>query len=140
MKYIDRNLTVKKTDKSWGYEICRVNNKEEDYCSKIICITEDCSTSMHYHIHKHETFYVRSGILRVDTIDTETAKTESHILEIGDVLEIERYLPHQLIAHNGPVIIDETSSYSCPTDSHRIYRDCAPAQTQRVRNFQQDAD
>ena len=123
MKYIDRDLRAKKTDKRWGYEICKVNNKEEDYCSKIISINEGFSTSMHYHINKHEAFYVRAGILRVDTLDTETSQTESHILEVGDVLEIERYLPHQLIAHNGPVEIDETSTFSCPTDSHRVYRD-----------------
>ena len=129
MKYIDRNLTVKKTDKSWGYEICRVNNKEEDYCSKIISINEGCSTSMHYHINKHEAFYVRAGTLRIDTIDTLTAKTQSHILNVGEVLEVERYLPHQLIAHNGPVEIDETSTFSDPSDSHRI----------RI-NFQNDAD
>ena len=85
---------------------------------------------MHYHVHKHETFYVRLGVLRVDTLDTETAKTESHFLEVGDVLEIERYLPHQLIYHrnpgqlyDGPVVIDETSTYSCTTDSHRVYKD-----------------
>ena len=122
MKYVDRGLTAKKVDKSWGYEICRVNNKEEDYCSKIISINEGCSTSMHYHIHKHETFYVRVGSLRVATLDTSTAQTESHLLNVGDVLEIDRYLPHQLIAHNGPVEIDETSTYSCTTDSHRVYR------------------
>ena len=123
MKYIDRDLRAKKIDKRWGYEICKVNNKEEDYCSKIISINEDFSTSMHYHINKHEAFYVRAGILRVDTLDTETSQTVSHFLEVGDVLEVERYLPHQLIAHNGPVEIDETSTFSCPTDSHRVYKD-----------------
>ena len=140
MKYIDRRIESRRIDKSWGYEICRVNNQEQDYCSKIICIEAGCSTSMHYHIQKLETFYVRVGALRVDTLDTSTAKTESHILEVGDVLEIERYLPHQLIAHNGEVVIDETSTYSCPTDSHRVYRAFGPSTTQRVRNFQQDAD
>ena len=129
MKYIDWKLEAKQIDKSWGYEICRVNNKKENYCSKIISINEGCSTSMHYHINKHETFYVRVGCLRVDTLDTSTAETESHIVEVGQVLEIDRYLPHQLIAHNGPVEIDETSTYSCSTDSHRVYR-----------NFQKDAD
>ena len=123
MKYIDFKLTALKIDKSWGYEICKVNNKEENYCSKIISINEGCSTSMHYHINKHEAFYVRAGTLRIDTLDTSNAKTESHFLEVGDVLEVERYLPHQLVAHNGPVEIDETSTFSCPTDSHRVYKD-----------------
>jgi len=129
MKYIDRRIEARRIDKSWGYEICRVNNKEQDYCSKIISIKKGCSTSLHYHIQKHETFYVRVGTLRVDTLDTSTAKTESHILNVGDVLEVERYLPHQLIAHNGPVEIDETSTFSDPNDSHRI----------RI-NYQNDAD
>ena len=129
MKYIDRRIEARRIDKSWGCEICRVNNQEQDYCSKIISIKAGCSTSMHYHIQKHETFYVRVGALRVDTLDTSTAKTESHILNVGEVLEVERYLPHQLIAHNGPVEIDETSTFSDPSDSHRI----------RI-NFQKDAD
>jgi mannose-6-phosphate isomerase-like protein (cupin superfamily) len=69
MKYIDRRIEARRIDKSWGYEICRVNNQEQDYCSKIIFIKARCSTSMHYHIQKHETFYVRVGNLRVDTLD-----------------------------------------------------------------------
>ena len=122
MKHVDRKLNAERVEKSWGYELIRVNNKEEDYCSKILFIRDGGSTSMHFHIYKHETFYVRVGSLRVDTLDTSTAETDSHILNVGDVLEIDRYLPHQLIAHNGPVEIDETSTYSCTTDSHRVYR------------------
>ena len=38
---------------------------------------------------------VRVGCLRVDTLDTSTAETERHIVEVGEALEIDRYLPHQ---------------------------------------------
>ena len=122
MKHVDRKLNAVKIEKSWGYELIRVNNKEQDYCSKILFIRDGGSTSMHYHIYKHETFYVRKGTLRIDTLDTEIAKVEHHIVKEGEVFEIDRYLPHQLIAAYGDVEFDETSTYSCTTDSHRVYR------------------
>ena len=50
-----------KIDKSWGYELIRVNNKEEDYCSKILYINAGAGTSMHYHLKKKETWYIQQG-------------------------------------------------------------------------------
>ena len=51
----------KEVEKCWGHEIWLANNKENDYCGKILFIKEGESTSMHYHENKHETFYVLSG-------------------------------------------------------------------------------
>ena len=35
------SLKAEQIDKEWGYELIRVNNKEEDYCSKILFIEID---------------------------------------------------------------------------------------------------
>ena len=116
-------LYTEKIEKDWGYELIRVNNKEEDYCSKILHIKENKGTSMHYHLNKHETFYVRKGTFRIDIMDPYTVKRVTHILSEGDVFEITRGQAHQLIAHQGDVDVDETSTYSATEDSYRVWRE-----------------
>ena len=118
----DLQFLPKKLDKSWGYELIRVNNKEEDYCSKILHIKEGKGTSMHYHLKKHETFYVRKGTFRIDIMDPYTVERITHILSEGDVFEIKRGMAHQLIAHEGDVDVDETSTYSATEDSYRVWK------------------
>ena len=118
----DLEFLPQKIEKDWGYEIIRVNNKLEDYCSKILYIEKDKSTSMHYHVNKHESFYVRKGTLCVNLIDTSTTDTNIVILEEGDCMEIPRCQPHQLSSVEGAVEFDETSTYSSDSDSLRIWR------------------
>ena len=72
----------KKVDKDWGFEIWLANNEKENYCGKILGIFEDKSTSMHYHVNKHETFYVLEGTLEVDMLadrDKQDQKTFSSL-------------------------------------------------------------
>ena len=76
---------------------------------------------MHYHIKKHETFYVIEGSLKVDLLDTSNGKKETLILEEGETLEIKRGQPHQLIAHNGDVAFIEISTFHENEDSHRLW-------------------
>ena len=112
-----------KIDKSWGYELIRVNNKEEDYCSKILYINAGAGTSMHYHIKKHECFYVRKGTLYITTIDPKTVEHTVTVLEEGDCMEIPRGMAHRLSAdEDSPVEFDETSTYSEDSDSYRVWR------------------
>ena len=119
----DLEFLPQKIQKSWGYELIRVNNKEEDYCSKILYILPGSATSMHYHLKKHESFYVRKGTLYITTIDPETIKHTVTVLEEGDCMEIPRGLAHQLSADaDGSVEFDETSTYSDSKDSYRIWR------------------
>jgi len=114
---------AEKVSKDWGYELIRVNNKEEDYCSKILYIEKGKNTSMHYHLQKHETFYVRRGMLVINTIDPETTATTSTALSEGECMEIPRGIAHQLCATDEEdVEFDETSTYSDPSDSLRVWR------------------
>ena len=117
------SFKAKKVDKSWGYEIHRVNNKEENYCSKILFIEKGKGTSMHYHLKKHETFYVREGMLLVTTIDTQTIESTVTALLPGECMEIPRGIAHRLSAdEDSPVEFDETSTYSEDSDSYRVWR------------------
>jgi len=113
----------KKVKKEWGYEIWLANNKEENYCGKILYIKSGFSSSMHYHAEKHETFYILEGGLRVETIDTETAKRNTRVLKEGDTLEIQRFLPHQLSpVGNSDVTFIEVSTFHKDSDSYRVFR------------------
>ena len=118
----DLQFLPEKIDKKWGYELIRVNNKEEDYCSKILYIRAGAATSMHYHLKKHECFYVRKGTLFINTINPKTTKHNVTVLHEGECLEIPRGLAHQLSAdEDSPVEFDETSTYSDPDDSLRVW-------------------
>lgn len=114
---------IEKVDKTWGYELIRVNNKEEDYCSKILYINAGKSTSMHYHLNKHETFYVRTGTLTIITLDPMNAEPQTTKLQEGECMEIPRGMAHQLCAlESADVEFDETSTYSADSDSYRVWR------------------
>jgi len=109
-------------EKDWGYEIWMANNLKENYCGKILKIYEGYKSSMHYHLKKHETFYILSGELRVDLIYTKSGNTGYKILKKGDTMEIERGQPHQLIAYDGDVEFVETSTFHEDSDSYRVWR------------------
>ena len=112
---------AKTHEKKWGREVWLANNEAENYCGKILFINKGENTSMHYHVKKHETFYVIEGSLQVNLLDTSNGKKETLTLEEGETLEIKRGQPHQLIAHNGHVAFIETSTFHKNEDSYRLW-------------------
>ena len=115
-------MKAKFVEKEWGHEIWMANNEHEDYCGKILHINQGCSSSMHFHMNKHETFYVTDGTLQVILIDTEQGKQHHHFVREGDTFEIDRGQPHQLIAYDGEVEFIEISTFHKNSDSKRIHR------------------
>ena len=113
--------TSKKVSKVWGYELWLANNLEEDYCGKILHVDPGHRFSMHFHVNKHETFYILRGSCKLHTIDTETATESVLDLNEGDSVEIDRYTPHQIEALTEVDII-EISTYHRDSDSHRVWR------------------
>ena len=112
----------KKVEKEWGYELWLANNEKNDYCGKILHIEKGYKSSLHYHIDKHETFYILNGILKVTTIDTEMGIIGTvDTLREGETFEIDRYVPHQLEAAETVDII-EISTFHKDSDSYRINR------------------
>lgn len=112
----------KYVEKDWGSEIWFANNESHDYCGKILEIQKDKHTSMHFHVSKHEIFYVLEGTLRVDWIDTETAKHNTAFVKQGDCMEMPQRVPHSLIASSDSVKLIEASTFHRDSDSHRIHR------------------
>lgn len=115
------NTKPKFVEKRWGHEIWFANNEEENYCGKELFIKQDCCTSMHFHLQKHEVFYIIEGKLRLDLINTDEGNVNKVILNEGDKYEVEQGQPHQLIAHNGSVKLIEASTFHKNSDSYRVY-------------------
>ena len=113
---------AKVVEKEWGREIWMANNSEENYCGKILQINQGYNTSLHFHLEKHETFYIRKGQLQVDLICTIDGVRMTRILNAGDTLEIDIGQPHQLIAYDGDVEFVEISTFHKDSDSKRISR------------------
>ena len=118
--FVSKTFQPKEVSKDWGYELWLVNNEEEDYCGKILYIKEGCSTSMHFHSIKHETFYILQGTLRVDAIDTVSSEVDIHSVSEGESFVVERNCPHKLIAQDGPVKFIEISTFHKDSDSYRV--------------------
>ncbi len=107
--------------KEWGGETWLANNEAENYCGKILHINCGQSTSMHYHLDKHETFYVLEGQLTLDLLDTRTTEKSRVLLEVGEGYEIKRGQPHQLRATIFTKVI-EISTLHREEDSYRVWR------------------
>jgi mannose-6-phosphate isomerase-like protein (cupin superfamily) len=113
--------TPKRVEKQWGYELWIHNDKQ--YCGKLLVFTNSGNKfSMHYHMIKNETWYVQEGAFQFDWIDTETAERCYTQLQKGDVVYIEKGLPHQLTALIDNSIVFEVSTEHFDADSYRIYR------------------
>ncbi len=115
-------MKAKFVEKEWGHEIWMANNDVEDYCGKILRINQGYTSSMHYHMDKHETFYIVEGILQIILINTELGKEYKKFVHKGCTFEIDRGQPHQLVAYDGDVELIEISTFHKDSDSKRIYR------------------
>ena len=119
---VKKEMKARVVEKEWGRESWMANNAREKYCGKILQINQGYNTSLHFHLQKHETFYITKGQLQVDLICTLDGVRMTQILSEGDVLEIDRGQPHQLIAYDGDVEFVEISTFHKDADSLRISR------------------
>lgn len=110
-------------EKRWGSETWFANNEQHNYCGKILYIKKDCYSSMHYHLEKHEVFYITDGILVVYTIDSTTGDIKKTLLNRGQRMEIPQGLAHQLVAWGDDVTFVEVSTFHRDEDSYRVQED-----------------
>ena len=121
MKFNVNVTQPKKVEKLWGHELWIHNDSQ--YCGKLLVFTKSGNAfSMHYHMLKNETWYVQDGSFKFDWIDTETTEKCSAILHEGDVVYVEKGLPHQLTALEDNSVVFEVSTEHFDQDSYRIYR------------------
>lgn len=103
--------------KNWGREEIICNN--EEFCGKKLIFNKGAKFSSHLHYFKREVFLCAQGSVKLITINTEDASKSEHILKIGDIVEIPRLLPHQIIALEDSEII-EFSTHHEDSDSYRV--------------------
>jgi mannose-6-phosphate isomerase-like protein (cupin superfamily) len=109
-----------KYEKAWGYELWIVNH--DAYCGKLLVFNKDKKFSMHYHMIKEESWYVTKGEFEYRWINTETAETKVTWLEEGDIVDLKRGQPHQLIALTEGATIFEVSTKHYEEDSYRVVK------------------
>jgi len=119
MRIIDSSLNIHKriVPKKWGAEI--IIHNDDEYCGKILKFNKGTKFSMHFHVKKKETWYVSKGSFQLHWIDTRNASEHYQLLYVGNIIEIERGDPHQLIAIEESEIF-EVSTQHFDDDSYRI--------------------
>lgn len=99
--------TPKVIEKPWGREVwLAVSDK---YAGKIIEINRGERTSLQYHKVKHETIYLRDGLLRIELEDKKQVTLspgDAIILEPGDIHRLEALEDVRIIEISTPELDD----------------------------------
>jgi mannose-6-phosphate isomerase len=102
-------------NKSWGFEKLLYNG---EYCSKLLIYTKPIASSLHYHVKKHETFYIVDGSFLVE-IDGDV-----RAMHPGDHVVIPPGTKHRVSAlprlENVAGVIVESSTHDDPEDCVRL--------------------
>lgn len=125
LKAGERKMKINKpkyVEKDWGSETWFANNLKYDYCGKILKIKRGQATSMHFHVDKHEVFYVLEGTLKVDWIDTNLGEIFTIYVPEDTSMEMPQGVPHSLIAEQADVKLVEASTFHRDSDSHRLWK------------------
>ena len=92
------------------------------YCGKILEIKQGKRCSLHYHQVKTETFYLRSGRLKVRVKESaDSDAIEEFVLNPGDCMDIPIGLVHQMEALEDAELY-EFSTQHFNSDSHRLVK------------------
>jgi mannose-6-phosphate isomerase-like protein (cupin superfamily) len=112
-------LDRERPKKTWGWEEWIVNN--DLYCGKRLHFDVAFgSTSLHFHVRKHETMYVERGEFLVVMVGTEKGTRAEHRMIAGDSIVIEPNTPHRIIALTAGSVMVEFSTHHEDSDSYRI--------------------
>lgn len=110
--------------KPWGHELIIENDKEANYCLKILYIEGGKFFSWQFHKNKTETFYITKGNPSLWYGRTPDAKSAERInLRVGDSFKIYPYQWHQVYAGGKDVEIMECSTFHEDSDTYRNAED-----------------
>ncbi len=111
-------LPVRIVPKGWGREVWIANSPL--YCGKILEIDRGKRCSLHYHQLKTESFYLRSGRLKIRIKKyPEAPVIEEFELLAGECMDVTPGLVHQMEALE-PAELYEFSTQHFDSDSHRL--------------------
>jgi mannose-6-phosphate isomerase-like protein (cupin superfamily) len=109
--------TIKFVEKGWGSETWMLNGP---ICIKKLHVNKDKQCSMHYHAKKEEVFYVRYGMIEIETIDTKTGKLYRSIFCTDAMIHIKQNVPHRFRAVSDDAVLIEFSTHHEDSDSYRV--------------------
>lgn len=111
--------TVESHPKVWGEEQWIVNN--DKYCGKRLILRKGMQCSLHYHKVKDETFYVESGLVRMERVYATVREDGEEVSNLGpgDVVHIPARLLHRFSGLEDSVIF-EFSTHHDEEDSYRV--------------------
>lgn len=110
-------------EKAWGREVIFANYGQEnlDYCGKLLIYDKaGAKGSMHFHMRKHETFYIQQGMFKIHYIVKDTAELKNIILKEGDTWVNEPGQPHQIESLEDNSILIEASTFHQDSDTYRV--------------------
>lgn len=106
--------------KGWGREIWIANNPL--YCGKLLEIHQGKRCSLHFHERKTESFYLRSGRLKVRVKETpDSPVIEEFEMLPGECMDVPPGLVHQMEGLEDSELY-EFSTQHFESDSHRLVR------------------
>src|ERR1700736_4575789 len=82
--------------KGWGREVWIANG--DLYCGKILEINKGKRCSLHFHKLKTESFYLRTGLLKIRIRESNSEPIEEYLLASGECMDIRPGLLHQMEA------------------------------------------
>lgn len=107
------------TPKSWGYEAEIINCA--DYCGKILVFFAGTAGSQHFHMKKHETWFVLAGMGTVTMHDPVTGNPTVYPLEPGRVIDLPRGRDHKVRADaTMDLVLVEVSTPHEDADTYRL--------------------
>lgn len=108
-------VNIKTVPKGWGKELWIHN--DEKYCGKVLILNKGKRCSLHFHLKKHETFYISKGLVQMEIVENEDKKIL--IMRPGDALEIPPGLKHRFTGIEDSEIM-EFSTEHFEEDSYRL--------------------
>ena len=103
-------------EKGWGRELW-VHN-DERYCGKVLVLQKGKRCSLHFHVKKHETFFLQKGQVQMELVHSD-GRRESFVMRPGDTLEISPGLMHRFTGLEDSEIF-EFSTQHFEEDSYRV--------------------
>ena len=101
-----------RVEKSWGHEELIFAGA---YCMKLLVYERQIASSLHYHDHKHESFYVASGLFELD----DGISDEPVVMSPGCRVVLPPGTRHRLRCIQ-PGVVVEASTADSPEDCVRL--------------------
>jgi len=117
-------MAMIEVEKLWGSETWLEN--DENYCAKLLFLTEGFQSSLHFHKEKIETFICVAGKVRLEILPyynshpDQADVIQKRYLQPYQSATLRPYQPHRFTALTPTAVIVETSTFHSDEDVVRL--------------------